>query len=70
MKKSFIAAAAIVAAVAFTACNNKAAEATEEAVDTVAVEATEVVEEVVDTTAAPADTTVVVEEAVAATPAE
>ena len=34
MKKSFVAAAAIVAAVAFTACNNKAAEATEETVDT------------------------------------
>ena len=62
MKKSFVAAAAIVAAVAFTACNNKAAEATEETVDTVAVEA------VVDTVAG--DTTVIVEEVVEAAPAE
>ena len=68
MKKSFVAAAAIVAAVAFTACNNKAAEATEETVDTVAVEAVGAVEEVVDTVAG--DTVVAAEEVVEAAPAE
>lgn len=61
MKKMFIAAAAIVAAVAFTACGNKAAEATEEATDTIAAAVEEVGEvvEAVDTVSG--DTIVVAE---------
>lgn len=68
MKKLVFLLAVAFSAALYSCSGNKAEEATEAAVDTVAVVAAEAVEEVVDTVAN--DTTVVVEEVVEAAPAE